>query len=62
MCCLESKISGGDPSISVNVFRVKPFEYDSPGHPKGPRRGLQPRPNKRPFAKFSWREHVRVAD
>ncbi|WMV14135.1 hypothetical protein MTR67_007520, partial [Solanum verrucosum] len=31
MCCLESKISGGDPSVLINVFRVKTFGYDAPG-------------------------------
>ena len=31
MCCLESKISGGDPSVLINVFRVKTFGYDSLG-------------------------------
>ncbi|WMV45711.1 hypothetical protein MTR67_039096 [Solanum verrucosum] len=39
MCCLESKISGGDPSVLINVFRVKTSGYDSPGPPYGsPRR------------------------
>ena len=50
MCCLESKISGGDPSVLINIFRVKTFGYDAPratlrvpeGHPKGPRGGPQP--------------------
>ncbi|WMV45934.1 hypothetical protein MTR67_039319, partial [Solanum verrucosum] len=37
--CLESKISGGDPSVLINVFRVKTSGYDSPGPPYGsPRR------------------------
>uniref|UniRef100_M1DH00 Integrase core domain containing protein n=1 Tax=Solanum tuberosum TaxID=4113 RepID=M1DH00_SOLTU len=31
MCCLESKISGGDPSVFINVFRVKTFGYDFSG-------------------------------
>ena len=31
MCCLESKISGGDPSVLINAFRVKTFGYDAPG-------------------------------
>ncbi|WMV24274.1 hypothetical protein MTR67_017659, partial [Solanum verrucosum] len=31
MCCLESKISGGDPSVLINVFRVKTFRYDASG-------------------------------
>ncbi|WMV37727.1 hypothetical protein MTR67_031112, partial [Solanum verrucosum] len=31
MCCLESKITGGDPSVLINFFRVKMFGYDTPG-------------------------------
>ncbi|WMV08189.1 hypothetical protein MTR67_001574 [Solanum verrucosum] len=31
MCCLESKISGGDPSVLINVFRVKMIRYDASG-------------------------------
>ncbi|WMV18723.1 hypothetical protein MTR67_012108 [Solanum verrucosum] len=33
MCCLESKISGGDPSVLITVFRIKTFGFNSPGPP-----------------------------
>ena len=29
MCCLESKIIGGDPSVLIIVFRVKKYGYNS---------------------------------
>ena len=31
MCCLESKINGGDPSVLINAFMVKTFGYESLG-------------------------------
>ncbi|WMV08899.1 hypothetical protein MTR67_002284 [Solanum verrucosum] len=39
MCCLDSKISGGDPSVLINVLGSKRSSTTPGGHPKGPQGG-----------------------